>query len=627
MAITNHYYFELTPEQRRNPQWHPDYSPTWESFFINRRERALSRHEEGGPPPSNFNEAGRAVVARPDSPGRHGLPWPPPRYPRPSPRVLTRRPESTATPMPATMMTATTTTTVATTTGLGTTLAVADHAALSAVARPRRRQTTPPRRRQTTPSSPAAPPRLASLPRLPRHNAGVPSSGRQRLTRRRQPEVSSRRPPSPPSLASPPSPPRASPGGARARVDCRQAPLAPSPHARGQAVRRNAWPPRALDPLPGRRAPSPAWPPRALPMPGRRAPSPTWPLVEFSADAAGDLLALPMPTVAADLLALPMPTVAADLLALPMPTVAAVTGHASAGGFLLALCHDYRVMRADRGVLYMSEVDLGLPLPPRGYKSAIPKWTAFENKLMDHGITPQTWDWPERSKLWLFAHGAGLDPKTGLIIAKGKWKDKIEAIVPKLVDAIDKVRKGEYIPDRENDELTLALGNPEHVGRDRVKVAVGYVYPSEDGAMHHHMPIPPGCVRVGVDEVVSGFEKVELDIPRGEDERTLADVKHGFALWPKKYVVLLQRPPTPTHEQQMPSTPPGGSPGEQPSPHLPERDPSVSPPSRDPPRKTASVKRNGTPPRKKARKEKNCRLEKLPWEKLQRKTRRPFRPR
>ncbi|KAF6997003.1 hypothetical protein CFC21_013268 [Triticum aestivum] len=51
--------------------------------------------------------------------------------------------------------------------------------------------------------------------------------------------------------------------------------------------------------------------------------------------------------------------IAADLLALPMPTVAAVTGHASAAGLLLALCHDYRLMRADRGVLYM-----GLPLPP-----------------------------------------------------------------------------------------------------------------------------------------------------------------------------------------------------------------------------------------------------------------------
>jgi enoyl-CoA hydratase/carnithine racemase len=33
---------------------------------------------------------------------------------------------------------------------------------------------------------------------------------------------------------------------------------------------------------------------------------------------------------------------AADLLALPMPTVTAVTGHASAGGCLVALCHDNR---------------------------------------------------------------------------------------------------------------------------------------------------------------------------------------------------------------------------------------------------------------------------------------------
>ncbi|GJN15022.1 hypothetical protein PR202_gb01907 [Eleusine coracana subsp. coracana] len=55
---------------------------------------------------------------------------------------------------------------------------------------------------------------------------------------------------------------------------------------------------------------------------------------------------------------------AADLFALPMPTIAAITGHAAAGGFLLALCHDYRIMRGDRGVLYMSEVDIGLPLPP-----------------------------------------------------------------------------------------------------------------------------------------------------------------------------------------------------------------------------------------------------------------------
>ncbi|RLN28812.1 carnitine racemase/ catalytic [Panicum miliaceum] len=50
--------------------------------------------------------------------------------------------------------------------------------------------------------------------------------------------------------------------------------------------------------------------------------------------------------------------------ALRMPTVAAVTGHPATVGLLLALWHDYRLMREDRSVLYMSEVDIGLHLPP-----------------------------------------------------------------------------------------------------------------------------------------------------------------------------------------------------------------------------------------------------------------------
>lgn len=55
--------------------------------------------------------------------------------------------------------------------------------------------------------------------------------------------------------------------------------------------------------------------------------------------------------------------VVAAFLSLPMPTVAAVSGHAAAAGFLLALSHDYILMRRDRPVLYMSEVDLGLTFP------------------------------------------------------------------------------------------------------------------------------------------------------------------------------------------------------------------------------------------------------------------------
>lgn len=52
-----------------------------------------------------------------------------------------------------------------------------------------------------------------------------------------------------------------------------------------------------------------------------------------------------------------------DLFNLPMPTIAAVTGHASAAGFILAMSHDYVLMRKDRGFLYMSEIDIGLKIP------------------------------------------------------------------------------------------------------------------------------------------------------------------------------------------------------------------------------------------------------------------------
>ncbi|XP_058200567.1 enoyl-CoA delta isomerase 2, peroxisomal-like [Rhododendron vialii] len=49
----------------------------------------------------------------------------------------------------------------------------------------------------------------------------------------------------------------------------------------------------------------------------------------------------------------------ADFVSLPMPTIAAVTGHAAAAGMMLVSSHDYVLMRSDRGVLYMSELDMG----------------------------------------------------------------------------------------------------------------------------------------------------------------------------------------------------------------------------------------------------------------------------
>jgi enoyl-CoA hydratase/carnithine racemase len=50
------------------------------------------------------------------------------------------------------------------------------------------------------------------------------------------------------------------------------------------------------------------------------------------------------------------------LLCLPVPTIAAVNGHAFAAGAFLALACDYRLMRADRGWICISEVDAGVPI-------------------------------------------------------------------------------------------------------------------------------------------------------------------------------------------------------------------------------------------------------------------------
>ena len=65
------------------------------------------------------------------------------------------------------------------------------------------------------------------------------------------------------------------------------------------------------------------------------------------------------------------------ILTLPVPTVAAVNGHAFGAGGMLALAHDFRVMRADRGFLCFPEVDIRIP------------FTSGMAALLQSKLTPQ----------------------------------------------------------------------------------------------------------------------------------------------------------------------------------------------------------------------------------------------
>lgn len=56
-----------------------------------------------------------------------------------------------------------------------------------------------------------------------------------------------------------------------------------------------------------------------------------------------------------------------DLYTLPKPTIAAISGHAIAGGCILALCCDYRFIAQGRKLMGLNEIKLGVPVPYPGH--------------------------------------------------------------------------------------------------------------------------------------------------------------------------------------------------------------------------------------------------------------------
>ena len=74
-----------------------------------------------------------------------------------------------------------------------------------------------------------------------------------------------------------------------------------------------------------------------------------------------------------------------------------------------------------------------------------------------------------------------------------------------------------------------------------MNVAVGTDLLCPPEARWHGREIPAGYAKVTVDEIVMGFDSMELDIPGPEGERTLGEVLGGIILWDKNNIKLQAR--------------------------------------------------------------------------------------
>ena len=79
---------------------------------------------------------------------------------------------------------------------------------------------------------------------------------------------------------------------------------------------------------------------------------------------------------------------------------------------------------------------------------------------MDRGIRSTTWDWPDRSKWWLFANGVTLNQLDGTLVVP----EHMQEVSHDLVTAIDEAQQGTFQPQRENDELTRAWSHGKLLG-------------------------------------------------------------------------------------------------------------------------------------------------------------------
>ncbi|MDQ2725120.1 MAG: enoyl-CoA hydratase-related protein [Actinomycetota bacterium] len=129
-------------------------------------------------------------------------------------------------------------------------------------------------------------------------------------------------------------------------------------------------------------------------------------------------------------------SVLSRILTLAFPTVAAIGGHAYAAGGLLALAHDYRVMRADRGFFCLPEVDLHMA------------FRAGMSALVQAKVTPAA----ARDLMIIGRRYGGVDAEAAAIVDAAVPSDEVipralamaGALAPKADPVIGTIKVGMY---------------------------------------------------------------------------------------------------------------------------------------------------------------------------------------
>src|SRR4051812_46439273 len=137
-----------------------------------------------------------------------------------------------------------------------------------------------------------------------------------------------------------------------------------------------------------------------------------------------------------------------------------------------------------------------------------------------------------------------------------------------------------------------------------IKVADSFALTNPPGALHRYNLIPPGYARVGVDEVVTEYEELNLDFPGGEGQQTLREAKQsGIYLWRKQWIIFPDIMSSPTRSTSSSPPPPEmeciRAPQHQPSPApLPEMERSATPQHQPSPAPSnPEMEHSVTPPR------------------------------